>query len=219
MVHALKKTPGATVKKKIMKTRNLKFIAAAVGLLLAAQLHAQTVRYTSATGNSVKIEGTAGIAGVKHDWVMESKLFGGSLEIDPGFDADFSKAPKTIKADVIMPVKQFKSDKIEMNNVMYDAMKWDQFRIITNRVIALKPTAAGKFDATCEIIVAGVTRTNTFPVTFERVDKTKIKVTGSTPLKMTDFGVKPPVLVGITTGDDVKISFEWVVENKTAAPK
>jgi len=56
------------------------------------------------------------------------------------------------------------------------------------------------------------------PVTIERRDG-KIKVTGSTPLKMTDFGVKPPeitipVLGKITTGDEIKISIEWITAPK-----
>jgi hypothetical protein len=64
--------------------------------------------------------------------------------------------------------------------------------------------------------VAGVTRTNTMPVTIERVETTKLKVTGVTALKMTDFGIKPPspdvpgLGALIKTGDDVKITFDWL---------
>ena len=39
-------------------------------------------------------------------------------------------------------------------------------------------------------------------------------LTGQTPVKMTAFGIKPPVamLGTIKTGDDVKVTFRWVVE-------
>jgi hypothetical protein len=62
------------------------------------------------------------------------------------------------------------------------------------------------------------------PVTIERVDKTKIKVAGSTPLKMTDFDVVPPAprILGmpvIKTGDDIKVSFEWLTMQKAGPPK
>jgi len=87
------------------------------------------------------------------------------------------------------------------------------------REISRKTSGAGaagplQFDAVGALTVSGVTRTNTMPVTIERVDETRIKVTGTTPLKMTDFDVEPPAprILGmpvIKTGDDIKISFEW----------
>ena len=57
-------------------------------------------------------------------------------------------------------------------------------------------------------------------VTVTHVDGGKLKVSGKTPLKMTDFGIKPPApAVGlglIKTGDEVKISFEWVMKKAEA---
>ena len=59
------------------------------------------------------------------------------------------------------------------------------------------------------------------PVTLERLDKTKIKVTGVTKMKMTDHGIKPPspemALGLIKTGDDVKLTFEWTTIAATEA--
>jgi hypothetical protein len=53
------------------------------------------------------------------------------------------------------------------------------------------------------------------PVTITR-DGDKLKITGTTALKMTDHAIKPPApAVGlglIKTGDEVKISFEWVTK-------
>jgi hypothetical protein len=58
------------------------------------------------------------------------------------------------------------------------------------------------------------------PVTITRVDKDKIKVSGQTALKMTDFGIKPPapaVALGfIKTEDGVKLALEWVTARGTA---
>ena len=71
--------------------------------------------------------------------------------------------------------------------------------------------------------MAGVIKTNTMAVTVERIEKTKLKVTGTTALKMTDFGIKPPApdvgLGLIKTGDDVKLTFEWVTEQKVQEPR
>ena len=48
------------------------------------------------------------------------------------------------------------------------------------------------------------------------------KISGTTKFKMTDFKVEPPTLtvlgLGIKTGDEVKLSFEWMVAPKTAGP-
>ena len=62
------------------------------------------------------------------------------------------------------------------------------------------------------------------PVTIERLDRTKLKVVGSMPLKMTDFDVTPPAprILGmplIKTGDDIKISVEWLVAQKAEPAK
>jgi hypothetical protein len=61
-------------------------------------------------------------------------------------------------------------------------------------------------------------------VSIESVDKTRLKVVGKIPLKMTDYKVKPPApdigLGLIKTGDDITISIEWLVaQPKTASPQ
>jgi len=45
--------------------------------------------------------------------------------------------------------------------------------------------------------------------------KDQLKFTGSTSVKMTSYSIQPPTLIGIlSTGDDVKISFEWLAAKK-----
>ena len=206
-----------------MKTKNriwnLNWVVAAAGLFLAAQLHAQTVRYVGTlpgNGSLVKIDGTSSI----HDWTVEGKMIAGKLEIDPGFDADLKTIKTTPTATVKIPVGslQDKLKQIAMDNVMRQALNTN-YPNIEYRLFSLKPKEGSSFDATGTLTIAGVTKTNTMPVTFERVDKSKIKVSGSTPIKMSDFNVRPPVLtaLSIKTGDDVKLSFEWVVKKDEAA--
>ena len=198
-------------------------VVAAAGLLVAAQLHAQTVRYTgTAPGNGslVKIEGTSTI----HDWTVEGKMVGGSMEIDPGFDADLKTLKITPKVLVKIPVQQLHdiAKQKGMDEVFYQAMKATDYANIEYRLNDLKAKEGGKFEATGSLTVAGVTKTNTMSVIFERVDSSKIKVSGSTSMKMSDFNIKPPVLgvagVSIKTGDEIKLSLGWVVK-KTEAPK
>ena len=210
-----------------MKTKSwiwkLNLAVAVAGFLLAAQLHAQNVRYSgTAPGNGslVKIEGTSTI----HAWTVDGKMIGGSMEIDPGFDADLKTLKSTPKVSVKIPVQQLhdRAKQKGMDEVLYQAMKATDYSNIEYRLIELKAKDGGKFEATGSLAVAGVTRTNIMAVTFERVDNSKIKVSGSIPMKMSDFNIKPPVLgvagVSIKTGDEVKLSLDWVVK-KAEAPK
>ena len=68
------------------------------------------------------------------------------------------------------------------------------------------------------LTVAGVTKTNTMAVTIEKLEGSKLKVTGKTALKMTEFGISPPApdigLGLIKTSDDVQLTFTWVAEPK-----
>jgi polyisoprenoid-binding protein YceI len=201
---------------------------AGAALFLCCSLHAQsTVRYQSKPGASkITINGTSTL----HDWIVSTPAVGGFMEIDPAFDADLKTLASTPKVEVTVPVRQLKNSELKkpMDNVMYEHMDAKDHPTIKYRLLKLAPQSsggAGQFDAQGELTVSGVTRTNTMPVTFERVDKSTLKVKGSTNLKMTDFKIQPPTLtvlgVGIRTGDDVKLSFEWVTAQpeKTAEAK
>jgi polyisoprenoid-binding protein YceI len=203
--------------------------AGAAALLLAAPATAQTVRYEAQpAGSKVKMEGTSTI----HDWTVESTNVGGFIEADSGFPESALKDPQAARprVQVSIPVGDLKSYADAMDAVMQDHLNMDKYPQIEYRLIELKPKSAADatgpllFDAVGALTVSGTTRTNTMPVTIERLDKTKIKVAGSTPLKMTDFDVVPPAprilgLPTIKTGDDIKISFEWLTEQKTGPAK
>src|ERR1051325_4403854 len=152
-------------------------------LLLAGSGQAQNaIRYTAQPGggNKVKVEGTSTL----HDWAVESRLIGGFMEVDPAFDADLKTLTTTPKVEVTILVNQLKSvdNKHSMDNVMWEHMNLKKYPAIKYRLLSLKPktvAAAGPgstFDATGELTVSGVTRTNNMAVSMERVDKSKIKV-------------------------------------------
>lgn len=168
-------------------------------------------------GSKAKIAGTSSV----HDWTMESIVIGGFMEVDADFPASaFTNANAARpKAESFMPVRSFKSYAKRMDEVMQEQMDEPKHKRIEYKLIELKPksasgsTGAFQFEAVGALTVKGMTRTNTMPVTIEKKDG-KIKVTATTPLKMTDFGVKPPeltipILGSITTGDEIKVSIEW----------
>jgi len=209
------------MKNIIRTTRNLTLgglLTGALALAWAGNLGAQTTTFEAQPGSKVKIEGTSSI----HDWDMNGSIIGGKLEADAKFpEVGADKAT----ASAVIPVRTLKSYAKKMDDVMQEAMAIATFPRIEYSLVSLKPKSnAGakfEFDAVGALTVHGKTVTNTMPVTIEKVDGGKIKITGTTPLKMTDFGVPPPcpaLAMGmIKTGDDIKVSIEWLVAPKAAA--
>jgi polyisoprenoid-binding protein YceI len=213
----------------------MKYFALVFGTLLTASLitaSAQTSYSSSPSGSDVKIDGTSSL----HDWEMEGSLIGGFIEFGAGVQLDPAQTAVTgiqdnkvpAKAHIIIPVRGIhsKADHMPdtMDRLMQDALKAsDSPRIeFTLKELAFKgPHAVGKpfdFDVTGDLAIAGKTNTTTFPVTIESLDDGKLKIIGTAPVKMTDYGVTPPApnfgLGLMKVGEDVKIIFEWTVHKR-----
>jgi polyisoprenoid-binding protein YceI len=69
------------------------------------------------------------------------------------------------------------------------------------------------------LTVAGKKSTIEMDVTANRLTDGTVKATGMVPIKMTDFGIKPPTAIfgRLKTGDDVKVNFELKVGAKAIA--
>ncbi len=206
-----------------MKTRILRRagrIALPVLLTLPLCAAENWVRYDALpTGSKAKVDGTSTV----HDWTVESRLIAGHVEFDSGFNLD-QPAPGKVNARcvVTIPVRQLKSDSDKMNSVMYEHIKQKDYPRIEYRLTEMTLKEAPKsadapvvFETTGELSVAGKTNKVQMPVSMTRPGKDQLKFTGSTSVKMTSFGIQPPTLIGIlSTGDDVKISFEWLSAKK-----
>ncbi len=203
-------------------------------LSVAATLPAQTFsRFTGSPGSKIKLEGTSTI----HDWIMEGGIVGGVFELDSAFPTDpaatsgLTPGKVSARATARIPVRSVKSGKTRMDEVMQEHMKEKEFPRIEYQLseMVLKeapsaPNAPLKFDTKGELAIAGVTNKVSLPVTMERLEASKLKISGSIGLKMTDFKVEPvaikiPALGSITTGNEVKVSFDWIVtrRNETAS--
>ena len=90
----------------------------------------------------------------------------------------------------------------------------------THRVSELKlkePHAPGQpfeFDAKGELTIAGVTNKVAFPVAIQPVGKEQIKISGAAPVKMSDYGIKPPARL-VEPVPDVRVRLQ--VEDPVAA--
>jgi len=205
-----------------------RLLAVSLAVQFGTQLWAEDarpVRYEAqSTGSKMIMEGTSSI----HDWTMESVMVGGYLEADPKFPESAltdAKAAKPV-VNVFMPVRSFKSGKTSMDSRMQKEMNEPQFKRIEYKLIELKPisaagaTGALKFDAVGALTVVGKTLTNKMPVSIEKLADGKLKVTGSTSLKMSEYGIPPPTTAFVfTTGDELKLKFEWLAAPKVETPK
>jgi polyisoprenoid-binding protein YceI len=212
---------------KLLQTFSSRSLLAALLLLGAVSAGAQ-VRYQATPGSNMKLEGTSTV----HDWTVEGKIIGGSIEFASEDALDPAKTPGEVKAkvDVSVPVSSLQSGKKLMNDIMHDALKIKDHKAITYSLKEMKPQArkAGeplKFDTKGDLTVAGIKKEIDMVVTLVP-EGNKLKATGSKQLKMTDFGIKPPApAVGlglIKTADEVTVTFEWNTvkkEAKTAAVK
>jgi polyisoprenoid-binding protein YceI len=203
---------------KMTTSTRLAFLAAA--LTFATLVSAQDLtRFAAQPGSKVKIDGTSTV----HDWTVEGGIIGGVLELDSKFVGDPTKAqPGKVpaKVEAVIPVRSLKSGKKSMDDIMMGAMKQAQHPQIKYRLTELtlkEPPKSAEgpftFDSKGELTVSGVTNKVSFPVTMTRVEKNRMKTTGTTNVKMTSFGIQPPapkIALGlISTGDDVKLTFEW----------
>ena len=182
----------------------------------------------------MRIEGTSNI----HDWQVESPFIGGMLEVGANFPLDPGQAvtPGKVEAkgDVFIQVRSLKS--VEKDGKAYsdkmDEVMWEHMRETENKRIVyhlteltLKEAAKAKdapyvFEAKGDLAVAGVTNQITMTVNVLPLSDKKLKITGSTNLKMTAYKIEPPapkIALGmIKTGDDVKLIFEWMLAQRKA---
>ena len=180
-----------------------------ISLILAMPATAET--YKSKFGSRVVIDGDSSV----HKWKVESKLVGGTLEVNA---AALGKPGKLdAKATVFIPVRSLKSGKKRMDEVMHAAMHAKkhpkiEFTLSEITVKAAKGTLS-QCDSKGTLKINGKTRPISMLITVSRAGG-KLTVKGSTLVKMTDFGIQPPSpkLPGgnIVTKDEVKITFSWV---------
>jgi polyisoprenoid-binding protein YceI len=192
-----------------------------LALILSAALAAATerVRFAPVQTSTIKITGTSTL----HEWTMQGTTIDGTIDVAPEI-ASAPLQPQAWKIEtpalvtVKIPVAAIKSEHARMNKIMLDAMKAKTNPEIRYELTEAVPTKtiADPFVVKTKgkLTVAGVTRELQMDVTASRDGDKRYVLTGEAPIRMTDFGITPPVtmLGTLRTGDDVKVSFRWVVD-------
>ena len=215
-----------------MKTRFLLSAEIALLLLISPLVHAadQMTHLDAMPGSKMRIEGTS----VIHDWQVESTLIGGSLDVGSNFPIEpgqvVSPGKVASRGQAFVTVRSLKSVEKDgrhnsdtMDEKMWELLKQPSYPRIYYRVteLVLKESPKDKngpylFDSKGDLAVAGVTNNISMPVSVLPLGEQKVKITGTAPLKMTDFRVEPAGIL-IKTANEITIKFEWVVGQKKAA--
>ncbi|HEY2165429.1 MAG TPA: YceI family protein [Gemmatimonadaceae bacterium] len=198
------------------------YIAAAALLgALAATGAAQTARVPVSADSKLWIEGTSNL----HGWSCTAEKFDAVIELDAAAVAELATAtPKVLKrVEVKVPVKALKCGHGGMDDNLYKALKADETPEISY-ILATFDAALGEADAftlktSGTLAIAGKENKLTMDIVATRLPDGTVKATGTVPIKMTDFGIKPPTAMfgTLRTGDEVKINFALTVGARAIA--
>ncbi|HLW50310.1 MAG TPA: YceI family protein [Sphingobacteriaceae bacterium] len=180
------------------------------GVLGMQKLQAQT-NYQSNNGQ-VTIKGTSTL----HDWDMKSSR--GQTKATFGLTGDQVTSVTALSFTIV--AESLKSDRNGLDKNAYKALNTDKHKQISFTMTSgtVTPAAGNKFKvtATGNLNISGNSKrvTLTGDGQYNPADKS-ITVTGSTKFKMSEFQVKPPVLMmgTIKTGDDITIDYQVKLNN------
>ena len=159
-----------------------KIICAAILLLSISSAAPAAERFAAAKGSSVKIEGTSTL----HNWSMEGSTINGQVEVA----GDWQKALDQAIVDVSIPVASIKSEHARMDRIMAEALKTPE---ITYRLTNATLQTPSLVHATGKLTIAGTTRDVAMDIAIMKEGDAQYVLTGKTPVRMTDYGIKPPV--------------------------
>jgi polyisoprenoid-binding protein YceI len=182
-----------------------KLIAAAVFLLVLSSAAPAAERFAATKGSMVKIEGTSTL----HNWSMEGSTINGQVSVPSDWKAGLNES----MVNVSIPVTSIKSEHDRMDRIMGEALKAKENPEIVFRLTSAALKGSSTVQSTGKLTIAGTTRDVTIDVTVMQDGDGQYTLTGIAPIKMTDFGIKPPVtMMGtLKTGNDVTVTFRWVV--------
>jgi polyisoprenoid-binding protein YceI len=145
---------------------------------------------------------------------MEGSTINGTITAPP--IEQWTNGTAHSEVSVSIPVTSIKSEHAKMDKLMAEALKAG-----ANPTIRYELTSAALANRDAnpllntrgKLTIAGVTREVEMQITATRQTGNTYVLTGQVPIRMSDYGIKPPtaMLGTINTRNDVKVSFRWVV--------
>lgn len=201
----------------------LSITGAALIALVASLAGAQeTTRVPVSPESKLWIDGTSNL----HEWSCKATSLEATVELDASAAARVSVAPpKALKrVEVKVPVKSLKCNHGGMDGNVYKALKADDSPEISYIMASFEASPSSGTDdfvlhATGTLTIAGKENQLAMDVKATRLPDGTVKAIGVVPIKMTDYGIKPPTAIfgRLKTGDEVKVNFELSVGAKAIA--
>ena len=167
--------------------------------------------WQGAKGSVIRIEGTSTL----HEWKMEGPTINGKIDA-PAIERWATGGEKPA-VHVAIPVTSIRSEHSKMDKLMADALKAQanpEVQYVMTDATLARTGDPFVIRTKGKLTIAGVTRDVDMDVTGTRGADDRYLLTGQAPIRMSDYGIKPPTaMMGtIRTGNDVKVTFRWVVE-------
>lgn len=175
----------------------MKRLIAIAPLIFILNISAAQVFNIDQSASKLSVKGTSTL----HDWESIVEDYQGKTNLE---EKSLTNTQLSAK------VKSIKSGKSGMDKNTYVAMKEGEFSEILLKSNQLD-MVGDKLTGQVELTIAGVTKVMKVELKINRNEK--IRVYGEIPLKMTSFGIDPPVAVfgTIKTGDDVVIVVDFTL--------
>jgi hypothetical protein len=213
-------------------------VAAFMAIAGGAELRAQEVtRLVSVQPSSIKLNGSSNIA----RWECKGATISGRFEVSAPleeinrtidelestkaavFSIDRSPSGVWARPDVLLriPVSSLDCGNRIMERDMHNALKAEahpfiEFRFKDIRGAIVHDTPNERFQARVsgDISLAGVTRTIDLTVNAQRVARDRFRLQATLPMRMTDFGIKPPTgLFGaIKARNQLVVTFDLMLQ-------
>ena len=204
-----------------MKTTRI-ITAALIALTATTAAAQETARVNVAPESKLWIDGTSNL----HGWSCKAEKIEAAIDMDKIAAASMNvAAPKAVKrVEVKIPVKALKCGHGAMDDNLYKALNADATPEISYILATLDAVAGDTKDTfTLKTIgtltISGKENKIAMDVTANRLPDGTLKATGMVPIKMTDYGIKPPTAIfgRLKTGDEVKVNFELTIGAKAIA--
>jgi polyisoprenoid-binding protein YceI len=195
---------------------------ALITLAVAAAGAQETARVAVSPESKLWIEGTSNL----HGWSCKATTLDAAVEIDPAAAAQVAVAPPKAlkKVHVKVPVKSIKCGHGGMDDNVYKALKADDspeisYILATFEAVPGEAKDSFMLHTVGSLTIAGKENKVSMDVAATRLPDGTVKATGMVPIKMTDFGIKPPTAIfgRLKTGDDVKVNFELSIGARAIA--
>jgi polyisoprenoid-binding protein YceI len=192
---------------KTPKQLKLVFVSLMV-MAFSTQISVAQTYQLNNVSSTLTVDGTSNI----HDWQITAENQKGKISVE----FENGQLIKIQQLDFTVIAESLKSGKGSMDKNTYKALNTGKYKQIVFKLTKVKSINCSasnscKVAVTGNLTIAGTTKP--IDLTFELNNgESRITLSGSKTIKMTDFGVEPPTAMfgTITTGDALDIKFESI---------